>query len=175
LASLCTRPLLIADHAPFGFAAERLAGRFGVTMYKAFARDDKNHSGWDNERLLFSRANGLLAEHPITAGRILKERLERVVTFTGQSLSVPAGAVAILRMDDEAYDWESRAVRHPARGHAQGIAMTFGAGRLVAFGEAGLLSAQVDPLGFKMGMNQPGNDDRQLALNVFHWLSGVLL
>jgi hypothetical protein len=27
---------------------------------------------------------------------------------------------------------------------------------------------------FKAGMNVPGNDDRQLALNVLHWLSGLL-
>jgi hypothetical protein len=96
------------------------------------------------------------------------------VTFTGQSLSVPRGAVPILRLDDGAYDWESRSVRHPARGHAQAIAMTFGKGRLVVLGEAGLLSAQVDPLGIKMGMNTKGNDDRQLALNILHWLSRSL-
>ena len=52
--------------------------------------------------------------------------------------------------------------------------MTFGEGKLVVLGEAGLLSAQVDPLGFKMGMNSPGNHNRQFALNVFHWLSGAL-
>ncbi|MFL6198833.1 MAG: DUF4350 domain-containing protein [Thermoanaerobaculia bacterium] len=166
--------LLIADHVPFGGAAERLAGRFGVTMYLAFARDDKNHSGWDNERLLFSRANRLLTVCPITDGRTPEERVGTVVTFTGQSLSVPAGATPILRLSDDAYDWESRSVRKPARGHAQGIAMTFGEGRLVILGEAGLLSAQVDPVGFKMGMNAAGNDDRQFALNVFHWLSGAL-
>jgi hypothetical protein len=166
--------LLIADHVPFGSAAEQLASRFGVTMYLAFARDDKNHSGWDNERLLFSRANGLLTACPITDGRTSAERIENVVTFTGQSLSVPPGAIPILRMDDDAYDWESRSVRHSARGHAQAIAMTFGKGKLVMLGEAGLLSAQVDPLGFRMGMNSPGNDDRQFALNVMHWLSGAL-
>jgi hypothetical protein len=166
--------LLIADHVPFGGAAERLAGRFGVTMYLAFARDDGNHSGWDNERLLFSRANRLLTVCPITEGRAPEERVGTVVTFTGQSLSVPAGAIPILRLSDDAYDWQSRSVRKPARGHAQGIAMTFGEGRLVVLGEAGMLSAQVDPLGLKMGMNAAGNDDRQLALNVFHWLSGAL-
>ena len=52
--------------------------------------------------------------------------------------------------------------------------MKFGAGKVVVLGEAGLLSAQVDPLGLKMGMNTRGNDDRQFALNIFHWLSGVL-
>ena len=25
-----------------------------------------------------------------------------------------------------------------------------------------------------MGMNVPGNDDKQYALNVMHWLSGLL-
>jgi hypothetical protein len=89
-------------------------------------------------------------------------------------ISVPPGAVPLLRMDDAAYDWESRSVRHSARGHAQGLAMRFGKGRLVTVGEAALFSAQVDPLGFKMGMNKPGNDDRQFALNVVRWLANTL-
>jgi hypothetical protein len=38
----------------------------------------------------------------------------------------------------------------------------------------GLLSAQVDPLGIKMGMNTKANDDRQFALNVLHWMSHAL-
>lgn len=100
--------LLIADHVPFGFAAERLAQAFGVTMYLAFARDDKHHSGWDNERLFFNWSNGPLSAHPIIDGRSASERVDTVVTITGQSLSVPAGATALLRMDDDAYDWESR-------------------------------------------------------------------
>lgn len=166
--------LLISDHAPFGSAAKRLAARFGITMYLAFARDDKNHSGWDNEVLVFSRANGLLTDHAITDGRNATERVEKVVAFTGQSLSVPPGAIPLLRMDDAAYDWESRSVRRSARGHAQGVAMQIGQGRAVLVGEAALFSAQVDPLGFRMGMNKPGNDDRQFALNVLHWLSKAL-
>jgi hypothetical protein len=41
-------------------------------------------------------------------------------------------------------------------------------------GEAGDLSAQVygDPPQ-KMGMNVPGCDNRKLALNIVHWLSGL--
>jgi hypothetical protein len=166
--------LLIADHAPFGYAARDLAAGFGVTMYAAFARDDQNHFGWDNERLLFSRANGLLAACALTEGRNAGERVTTVVTFTGQSLSVPPGAIPVLRMGDDSYDWRSRSDRSSARGHAQGIAMTFGKGRVVMLGEAALLSAQVDPLGIRMGMNKPGNDDKQFAVNIFHWLSGIL-
>jgi hypothetical protein len=47
-------------------------------------------------------------------------------------------------------------------------------------GEAGMFSAQIalQPEGsgadFKFGMNTPGNDDRQFALNVLHWLSSAL-
>jgi len=59
--------------------------------------------------------------------------------------------------------------------------MRFGKGRVVVLGEAALLTAQIvtSPDGNpqtqrKFGMNAPGNDDRQFALNVLHWLSGVL-
>lgn len=66
-------------------------------------------------------------------------------------------------------------------GRAEGIAMRFGKGRIVIFGEAGLFSAQIVRLGYgdqrlemKFGMNVSGNDNRQFALNVLHWLSGLL-
>jgi hypothetical protein len=166
--------LLIADHAPFGAAAERLAKRFGIAMYLRFARDDRFKDGWDNERLLFSRANGLLADHAITRGRNAAERVGTVVSFTGQSLSGPANCRPLLKLGPDAYDWESRRVRYPARGHAEALACEIGRGRLVVTGEAAMFSAQVDPLGFKFGMNRAGNDDRQFALNILHWLSRLL-
>ncbi|HEX8246526.1 MAG TPA: hypothetical protein VF541_23680, partial [Longimicrobium sp.] len=62
-----------------------------------------------------------------------------------------------------------------AAGRAQGVAMAFGAGRVVVLGEAAMLSAQVATLPgrepMRMGMNVPGSDDQQFALNVMHWLS----
>jgi hypothetical protein len=166
--------LLIADHVPFGSTASILARSFGVEMYLAFARDDKNSNSWDNERLIFSPQNGLLTVCPITQGRNLSEHVCNVQTFTGQSLSVPPGATPVLRMGDNSYDWESSKVRQSAKGHAQCVAMNFGKGRVVVLGEAGVLSAQIDPLGFRMGMNYPGSCDRQFALNIMHWLSRVL-
>jgi hypothetical protein len=166
--------LLIADHAPFASAAARLAGQFGVTMHLRYARDDEFHDGWDNERLEFSRANGLLADHAITRGRSASEIVNRVVTFTGQSLSGPADAIALLRLSDDAYDWESRKVRFPANGHLQALALGAGDGRVVVSGEAALFTAQVDPLGRKFGMNRTDTDDRQLLLNILHWLSRAM-
>lgn len=62
-----------------------------------------------------------------------------------------------------------------AAGRAQGIVFGFGKGRVVVLGEAAMLSAQLTgPGGMKFGMNRPGIDNRQLALNILHWLSGLL-
>ena len=57
-----------------------------------------------------------------------------------------------------------------ATGRAQAIALPFGKGRVVVFGEAAMLTAQER----NFGMNYPGTDDRQLVLNVMHWLSDLL-
>jgi len=62
-----------------------------------------------------------------------------------------------------------------AKGRAQGLAFTFGKGRVVVMGEAGMLSAQLaGPDKKPFGMNRPGIDNRQLALNIMRWLSGLL-
>jgi hypothetical protein len=62
-----------------------------------------------------------------------------------------------------------------AAGRAQGIALKLGKGRLIVLGEAAMLSAQITgPNKMPFGMNVPGTDDRQFALNVLHWLSGLL-
>jgi len=50
----------------------------------------------------------------------------------------------------------------------------FGAGRVAAFGEAAMFTAQVDEDG-PMGMNHPeAPQNAQFVLNVLHWLTGVL-
>jgi hypothetical protein len=169
--------LLIADHAPFGGAATSLAGRFGVEMSKGFTYDDANSVSGSPSLLIFSRDNKLLTSHPITEGRDQNERLNRVQSFTGQSLKGPADSVAILKLSDTAKDSPDRNTDASvsAAGRAQAIALKFGKGRVVAQGEAAMLSAQISgPEKYKMGMNVPGNDNRQYALNLMHWLSGLL-
>jgi hypothetical protein len=168
--------LLIADHAPFGGAAQSLAGRFGVEMSKGFTFDQANSEGGPS-LLIFTRDNKLLGSHPITDGREQNERLNRVQSFTGQSLKGPADSVAILKLADTAKDSPNRDPSEAvsAAGRAQAIAFKFGKGRVVVQGEAAMLSAQIaGPDKFKMGMNVPGNDNKQYALNVMHWLSGLL-
>ena len=168
--------LLIADHAPFGGAAQSLASRFGVEMSKGFTFDQANSEGGPS-LLIFSRDNKLLGSHPITEGREQNERLNRVQSFTGQSLKGPADSVAILKLADTAKDSPNRDPNEAvsAAGRAQALAFKFGKGRVVVQGEAAMLSAQIaGPEKFKMGMNVPGNDNKQYALNVMHWLSGLL-
>lgn len=61
-----------------------------------------------------------------------------------------------------------------AAGRAQALAFRFGRGRVVVLGEAAMLSAQRLSTGLAFGMNRPGIDNRQFALNLMHWLSGLL-
>jgi hypothetical protein len=188
--------LLIADHAPMGVAAENLAARFGVSMSKGYTEDSTGHfniGGFGTSVLLYTRASGRLRDHPITRG------LDSVVTFTGQSLKGPVSAEPLLVLGDNAFDhpsptpeqaarvapgtaWRTAVVGLPttsAAGRAQGFALTLGRGRVVILGEAAMLSAQAvfNAQGERVGiagMNVPGTGNRQFALNVLHWLSGLL-
>jgi hypothetical protein len=164
--------LLITDHAPFGSAAESLARRFGVDMSKGYTSDPSNSEGGASS-LVFTRKNKLLGDHAITKGRDDSERINRIQTFTGQSLKGPSGSVAILKLGDTAVDGGADGKSTSAAGRAQGLAFAFGKGRVVVMGEAAELSAQL--IGTeRFGMNVPGLDNRQMALNIMHWLSGLL-
>lgn len=182
--------LLITDIYPTGSAAENLAEAFGVEMSKGFTEDPANHVSNKAGVLLFTREKGLIGTHPITEGRGPQERINRVVTYVGQSLKGPEGSSPILKLSDTAVDRLPAVVEKenpdgppqktieysdpvPAMGRTQGVAFKYGKGRVVVLGEAGALSAQVQQ-GVAFGMNDPHTDNRQLALNIMHWLSGII-
>jgi hypothetical protein len=185
--------LLITDHAPTGAAAEDLAKRFGVEMSKGMTEESRNHdvSSGDASQLIFTRENGLLLENPITQGRDASEKINKVMTFTGQSLKAPKDGVVFLKLGDSAINraasvkveksgGDTKVVINygepiSATGYAQGVALQFGKGRAVILGEAAMLTAQRDgKTTMPFGMNVPGIDNRQLALNIMHWLSRIL-
>ncbi len=169
--------LLIADHAPFGGAAATLAARLGVDMSKGYTFDQENSVAGTPSHLIFSRENKLLASHPITEGRNADERINLLQSFTGQSLKGPEGSVGILNLSDHATDSPNYEAQTSvsAAARSQAVAFKFGKGRVVVQGEAAMLSAQVSGAeNRRMGMNVPGNDNRQYALNLMHWLSGIL-
>src|ERR1700752_3603615 len=177
--------LLVMDHWPYGLAVRSLARRFDVDVQGGFVEDPAHHEAErGTSHLVFSEENGLLRAHPITRG------VKRVLTFTGTSVRGPAGAVAFLALSDSATERPPGPARaettggdtrvlmesgppRPAAGRAQGIALEVGRGRVVVLGEAGMLRAQRDRSGL-VGMNVPGYDNRQLALNIVHWLSRVM-
>jgi hypothetical protein len=169
--------LLIADHAPFGAAAATLGSRFGVDMSKGFTYDPENSVDKNPSLLIFSRDNKLLASHPITEGRDKNEHLNRVQSFTGQSVKGSEDSIAVLKLADTAKDTANRDADSSvsAAGRAQALAFKYGKGRVVIQGEAAMLSAQISGANKQpMGMNVPGNDNKQYALNLMHWLSGLL-
>ena len=169
--------LVVTDHFPFGGGVANLTRRFGVESSKGMTFDDQHHEGTDNSQLVFSRENGLLADHPITRG------VRRVMTFTGESVR---GGTPLLKLADTAVnrpakprverDGSDTKVHvewgdpQPAGGWSQGVALEYGRGRVVVLAEAAMLSAQRDGER-RIGMNYPGCDNRQFTLNVLHWLS----
>jgi hypothetical protein len=164
--------LLVTDHEPFGSASNELGKRFGVEMSLRVTADPENRVG---RGLLFARDTHRLADHAIMNGRNASERVNRVLTFTGQSLKGPPDSVSLLIFAETAKEQDRSGEVVSAAGRAQGVALKHGRGRVVVLGEAAQLSAQVfgnppQP----MGMNVPGCDNRQMALNVMHWLSGLL-
>lgn len=181
---------LIADHAPFGSAAASLASALGVEMIDGHVRDAAHQAGElpGPFFLEFTRANGLLGQHPILNGRSPGETIQRVVSFGGQALRPGPGAIVLLRLgpkaeavaDPNATPQEVREVG----GLAQAVALEIGKGRVVVVGEAGLFGAQVIggeaaqraglPGELRFGMNHPGTNDRQFLLNILHWLSHLL-
>ncbi len=135
--------LLIVDAPPSGAAAESLARRFGVDLSNRSTSDPANSES-RMDPLIFGRRNNLLGDHPITRGRDSSERLDRVGTFGGQSLRGPEGSIPFLKLGTTAVDRatpDNKTVS--AAGRAQGLAFTFGKGRVVVLGEAGALSAQL--------------------------------
>jgi len=184
------RMLLIADHEPFGQSARTLAARFGVGMGLGHVFDHER-SEMDPTFISYKPDQGLVRDHPITRGRNAGEQIRHVLTFDGQSLQAPAGAVALLTLGPEARESDSAqqleaGIGRPVGGRAQGVALVHGQGRVVVMGEAAMFSAQIyrpgapgqgsgpSPGEIRFGMNVAGNDDRQFVLNVMHWLSGAL-
>lgn len=172
--------LLVADHAPYGSAADGMARKFGVSMSNMDTIDPENHDPvTDNEGfLLYSVENGLLGAHPIVSGRSEDERIRSVLTFNGQSLEGSAESVSILTLGQWATDRSVDGSEVAVADRSQGLAIEVGTGRVVVLGEAAMLTAQIGHVPFEepivAGMNRTDVDNKQFTLNVMHWLSHVL-
>lgn len=168
--------LLVADHFPFGVAAAEMGAAFGVTMHGGFVEMAKQFAGQpEPSTLLFTRDNGLLADHPITRGRSKAEQVNSVILFTGQSMDAE-GTMPLLVLPDSSIEFvpPPPSFEEQMAGATQGYAFEFGRGRVVILADAAMLTAQIGSDGDKFGMDIDGVDNRQFALNVMHWLSRLM-
>jgi hypothetical protein len=159
---------LVADHYPFGAAVAPLARALGVEMSNGVVGDERHFwTGADDPgNIVYTATTGLAAAHPIA------QSVRTVVTFVGQSLRGPANSVSILTLSADAREMfpPSRDMVAP-RWRSQAVAFNRGRGRVFVSGEAAMFTEQVKRDGTPMGMNAPGNDDRQLTINVARWLA----
>ena len=172
--------LLIADHMPWPGSTADLAAAFGILFSNGYATDGSGTPG----EMVFKRSNGSLTDHPITRGRLADERVDSVMTFTGQAFRTEIEVSpllilprkTLLLMPTSAEKLSDKTPQLPAAGMLQGAAAMIGRGRLAVFGEAAMFTAQVDGKDSEpFGMNVPeANQNVQLLLNVLHWLSGAL-
>lgn len=173
--------LLIADHMPIAGNAEALAAAFGLRFNNGFAFDADGGG-----TVIFSRDRETLRRHPITDGRGSEQRVDSVAAFTGQAFRVDPDVEALpllvlpegftLLLPVVAWEFTDETPRIPAANLLQGAVLKHGDGRVAAFGEASMFSAQLaGPDRRPMGMNRPeAAQNFQFVLNVIHWLTGRL-
>lgn len=190
--------LLMLDHQPAPANAAKLTAALGVPSwhdgYAMVEMPDSARVGniifWRSESLpanapvigptgpsggtSYQGADAVLSRHAVTEGRASDERVQRVATFVGSAFRAPSGADALLTMPRRAISLVPSATtgtlpvftadtpRAPVGGWIQGAVMKVEKGRVALFGETGLFSGG------------PAADNRQFALNVFRWLSGIL-
>lgn len=173
---------LIADHMPAAGAVSALAARFDVYLTNGYTIGRKRTANLPGDK--FSRSDGTLYDHPITRGRTDSERVEEVVTFTGQGFQTSARVDTLLRFDPEAFSllpvtagegFTPETPRVYSGGWLHAAALRSGNGRVVIAGEAAMFSAQRGAAGAPMGLNHPAaRQNEQFLLNIMHWLTGLL-
>ena len=170
---------LIADHMPMAGAAKELAAVFDFEFTNGFVVDTSTRGP-----AYFNLQDRTLAASAVTRGRDTTESVEEVVSFTGQGFKIPGNATPVLifgenyvnLLPDTAWVFDKDTPALSAMGWSQGAYKKYGKGKVAAFGEAAMFTAQLaGPNRIKMGMNnEVAPENYQLLLNIIHWLDGML-
>lgn len=170
---------LIADHMPMAGAATELAAAFGFEFTNGFVFGTTSKGP-----AIFNLKEKTLTESVLTKGRKSNESVAQIATFTGQAFKIPDDATSILTFDenyinklpDTAWVFNDETTQYGVKGWSQGAFKKYGKGKIVAFGEAAMFTAQLaGPNQFKVGMNsEVAPENYQLLLNIIHWLDGKL-
>ncbi len=132
--------------------------------------------------IYFSTDDKLLGNHPVLKGRNSKENIKKVQTLQSSTIIGPPGSANLLPLSDSAIDYmsinnniESNTAVKTSGSRSLGCAFNFGKGKIVIT-DAWALKALIfenSERGY-VGMNTPGNDNKQYALNIMRWLTGYL-
>jgi hypothetical protein len=178
---------IIADHMPFAGAAADLGRSVGVIWLDGFAlpAGQAPDPRTGDYNITFRRSDGSLG--PIPGVKTAAERIDSVVTFTGSAFRFAPGA----RVGVDA--WPLLTFHSPTRvwlprdawvfgdsvasvsgdGLLQGALLRLDRGRVAAFGEAAMFSAQrKGPGQVPMGMNAPeAAQNARFTVAVLRWLA----
>lgn len=132
--------------------------------------------------IYFDAEDKLLGSHSIINGRNSSEKIKRVQTLASSTIIGPFGSVNLLPLAESAIDLISidnpLDANTPVKTKGQrshGIAFNFGKGKVVITDAWALKTLLYEPSERgHMGMNTPGNDNKQYALNIMRWLTGYL-
>lgn len=167
--------LVAVDEGPPARAVRGLTNRLGVAVHEAIVVDLGNAEPRAPERLVFSRENGLIGQHPIVDGDGRYPAVNRVVSVGGPALGGPAGSAVLLRLSDSAVEVPrlgvSPAEGASAAGLARAVAFERGRGRVVVVADTSLLTALVDADGQAYGPGAEGTNNDRFVRYVMRWLA----
>lgn len=179
------RLLLIADHMPFPGAARELGKRLGIDSWSnGFAGVPKGKAGQVTPGPLRIEPQAGLNLAPMSLRSPFREKeIKWVVSFTGSAfqgnelwkpvMTLPKNTVSLEPREAWKFDNGTKAV--PVGGFMQGGIRTLGKGRVAAFGEAAMFTAQTSGSGRGFGLNSESSPHNQAFLRqVVAWLTDAV-
>jgi hypothetical protein len=180
--------LIVIEHMPMGGSYSALASALGVEISNGFAVDGSLLSDYSAEtvaaagNLLFSRADGTLADHAIVRGSRPFGPIEHLATDNGSAFTLPPESTSLLIFPANAvslepttaWDFSKDTPSTPVAGWSQAGTMKFGNGRIAILGDSYLISAPAflePPYIEDEDEAERGAHNHQFTLNLYRWLS----
>ena len=164
--------LAFSEHAPFDQAINPLLRKFEIESSVGATIDTINYENKYGQGMIKFENNNLNKNHPIVSG---KYKVKRLVSFGGSAL-LGVKYENILKLGKSSLNTKHATGEGPeGRGNSQGLAGTYGSGKIAVFGDSNGFTAMIfnKQDGSKMyaGMNTEGYDWKNFVLNTFSWLS----
>ena len=180
--------LLQIEHMPVAGAVEELTSRFNFEISNGFALDERSLHGYDLEviqaagRVSFRRSDRSLADHPITNGRTIAERVDFIETSVGAAFRLPPDGESLLTfgpsfvslLPEIWWEFNDTTPRQAIGGWSQAGVARVGSGRIAVLGDSWLLRSALEEEDAEMGPAYEESQNTQFTLNVVYWLSGIL-